>query len=83
MESAVTTPRDQIRRRTAGTIDLDWHRQQAITERAALFRPRKRHPVSTLIAVATSLALAGALIVSFAAVAGMVHIVKAALSGTV
>jgi hypothetical protein len=82
-EGAVTTPHERIRRRTAGTIDLDLHRQQALSERAATARPRKRHPVNTLIAVATSLALAGAVIVVFVAMAGMIHIVKFALSGTV
>jgi hypothetical protein len=79
----VITPHEQIRRRTAGTIDLDLHRQQALSERAATVRPRKRHPVDTLIAVAASLAVAGAVIVVFAAMAGMIHVVKFALSGTV
>jgi hypothetical protein len=79
----VITPHEQICRRTAGTIDIGFYRQQPSIERAAMFRPRKRHPVNMLIAVATSLALAGALIVSFAAAAGMIHIVKGALAGAV
>ena len=73
------TRHQQIRRRTDGTVDFD--RQRTLAKRATTFPSRKRHPVNTLLAVSTALAVAGALIVAFAAAAGMIHIVKVALSG--
>ena len=81
MESVVITPQQQIRRRTDGTIDMDFYRQQALVRRAAMLRSGKNLPAGMLIATAVTFALVGTLAVASTAAAGMVYIVKAALWG--
>jgi hypothetical protein len=77
----VIAPQQRIRRRIDGIIDIDTYRQQALAERAPMLRSRKRRLTNTLIAVATTLALAGALVLGSLAAVGMVHAVSLALSG--
>lgn len=76
----MTTPQ-QIRRRTDGSIDIDFYRQRALVERAAIHRSGKHLPTGMLIAAAVTLTVAGTLAVASMAAAGMFHVVKAALSG--
>lgn len=77
----MNTPQQEIRRRTDGSIDIDFYRQQARAKRAAILRSGKHLPVGVLIATATTLTLAGALGVASMAAAGLVHIVTASLWG--
>jgi hypothetical protein len=77
----VITPQQQIRRRTDGSIDIDFYHQRALAARAAMLRSGEHLPAAMLMANAVTLTLAGALVVASMAAAGMMHIVKAALWG--
>jgi hypothetical protein len=69
------TPQQRIRRRTDGTIDLDFYSARTLAERAAMrCPPRKPGRIWTLAFAAMMLGPAGALVVALLAVVGMVHI---------
>jgi hypothetical protein len=74
MEDAMIAPHQQIRRRTNGTIDMDFYRQRALSERAGFMSDRAR----LLGRLAAAMAFAPALIVMFLATVGMVHLVRSA-----